>query len=138
MNRIILSFCIILLLSFLTLAATAETLALENAYLKLEFDAASGALVSMVNKKSGSEYIGKASEYPPFILDVTPANQSYYIRDYSLREFGGFSLADPDSISLVPGDIKRVRGGSPIAGRLLRAIPVKRLPAPTPYPLPSV
>ena len=109
-------FLSILLFSLFSIpAATAETLALENAFLKLEFDTASGALISMVNKKSGSEYIGKASEYPPFILDVTPANQSYFIRDYSLREFGGFSLADPDSISLVPGDIRRVRGGGPIA-----------------------
>ena len=76
-------FYLSILLSFLssTPAATTENLVLENAFLKLEFDAGNGALISMVNKKSGSEYIGKASEYPPFILDVTPANQSYYIRD---------------------------------------------------------
>lgn len=93
-------------------AGAGENLVLENAFLKLEFNAATGALASMVNKKSGSEYIQKASEYPPFVLDVTSANQSYFIKDYSLSEFGGLSLADPDSIGLVPGDIQRIRTGS--------------------------
>ncbi|MFA6471325.1 MAG: DUF6259 domain-containing protein [Candidatus Latescibacterota bacterium] len=105
----------------------AENLILENTFLKLEFNADSGALSSMVNKKSGSEYINRASGYPPFVLDVTPANRSWFIKDYSLGEFGGFSLANPESIGLVPGDIQRIRNGSITAGKITSASSGKTL-----------
>ena len=87
-----------------------ETVILENSLLRLSFDSDTGALTGMLNKKTGSEYIQRSSGKAPFILDVYSANQSIYIRDYVLREFGGLALFNPDSIKYYPGDLSFLRG----------------------------
>ena len=87
----------------------AERLMLENEYLRLSFDPSQGGLMGVVNKKTGSEYLARPAGGPPFVLDTVSASQSYYIKDYSLKEIYGLSLADPDSIPAYPGDIRRLR-----------------------------
>jgi len=105
-----LSVLVIFFILTVTASRANETVVLENSHLRLKFDSATGALTGMQNKKTGSEYIKTPSQKPPFILDVYSANQSFYISDYSLKEFGGLGLANPDSIHLCPGDLSFLRG----------------------------
>ena len=103
-------FVIALFLGIVSMLWAGEAIVLENSVLRLTFDSDTGALTGIRNNKTGSEYIQKSSQNPPFILDVYSANQSYYISDYSLREYGGLALADPDSIQYYPGDLSFLRG----------------------------
>jgi hypothetical protein len=115
--------CPLLLCSMLNGSAfAAERLVLENECLRLTFDPGNGGLVSMVNRKTGSECLAQPADSPPFVLDIVSANKNYYIKDYSLREFGGFSLADPDSINFYPGDIRRLRAESRLLASDIAAV----------------
>jgi len=108
--RFVCLFFAALFFGFISALWAGEAIVLENSVLRLTFNSDTGALTGMKNKKTGSEYIQKPSQNAPFILDVYSANQSYYINDYSLREYGGHPLAHPDSLKYYPGDLSYLRG----------------------------
>ena len=102
------------LLSVVALPLTAPAdnqVVIENGVLRLTFDENTGALTGMMNLRTESEYIQLPSGEPPFVLDVYSANRHIFIDDYVLREFGGFSMFDPDSLEYHPGDLSFLRGG---------------------------
>ena len=103
-------FFAVLFFGFVSALRAGEAIVLENSLLRLTFDSDTGALTSMKNNKTGSEYIRTPSRKPPFTLDVYSANQSYYVNDYSLKERLGHVLAQPDSIQKNPGDLAFLRG----------------------------
>lgn len=119
MTAMRLSVLTLLALIFAATVRAAEPVVIENTCIRISFNPIHGGIAGMLNKKTGTEYLVRPSGGAPFILDMVSANQSYYIKDYSLAEVYGFSLADPDSIPLKPGDILRLRSSA----RLVSAEP---------------
>lgn len=93
-----------------TIVLSGAPITMQNSYLSITLDSKTGAVISIRNEKSGVEYIAKeASGYFPFTVDAYDANKSFYINDYQLKQSGGFSLADPESLKIKKGDLVHLR-----------------------------
>lgn len=87
-----------------------ERITLQNPYLSITLDSKTGEVLSIRNEKTGADYIAEgAAGYYPFIVDAYSANQSIYIRDYQLKQSGGWSLVEPESLKVNQGDLIHLR-----------------------------
>ena len=92
-------------------AAAAEApIALENDLLRITVDGTTGAVLSIFNKRTETEYLApRADPKPPFIVDCYSANQAIYIRDPFEEQGGGFSRYNPAVSGQVKGDLSHRR-----------------------------
>jgi hypothetical protein len=87
---------------------------LENQFVRIAVDPASGAVVKITNRKTQSEAMADPRDAkPPIIVDAYSANQAVYIRDPSEQQSGGFSLYNPAASAGVKGDLSHLREAVP-------------------------
>jgi len=90
---------------------------LENEHVRITIDKATGAVLSLTNRKPNTEcMLAPKTLLPPVILDTYSANQAIYIRDAMEQQRGGYSKYDPLDHPGPTGDLKHLR--EPVAGSM--------------------
>ncbi len=83
-------------------------LRLENPFITLTLDAASGAVTGIVNRATGTSCRAPGAGTLPFAVDAWSANGSRFIRDPREEQNGGFSFYEPKDDN-PPGDLRVLR-----------------------------